>query len=515
MIRPIKVAAGWLERMPDTPVWFERHLAEPWKQYVALLLLGLALRIATFGDPNMHVDETFYFLVGQEMHKGALPYVDIWDRKPLGLFIIYYLIAGISTSVVAYQVAAWLFASSTAMVIALIARRWAGVQGAVLAGAAYLFMLGAQEGYGGQSPVFYNLLIAGAAYLLLEDRQALAKGRPGWRTFVAMAVCGIALTMKQTTLFESVFFGLFVAFKILRSGVPPAQSLALITTCAVLGAAPTAAIGAAYYALGHWHEWWQAMFLSNLAKAQKDVLTASLNLLRICLRLYPLLALVWLGIATAGSGALPKRDARFLLWWIGAAVLGVIAVPNFYTHYALPLLVPLSAASSLAFGRKDVGQFLLLFVAAFTCVLFNSADRERRVQSMTAMEAMAVAIRSHDSGGGLLVYDAPPYLYALAGKRPLTPLAFPHHMNHWDERNVSTLDTAEEVARVIRNRPGVIAMAAFPSNLPANGDTRHVVEAYVFNNCRLVDARSSTEIAFQSLIGIWGDCQPGPPDLTN
>ena len=118
-----------------------------------LILLGLLLRCSTFGDTNLHVDETFYFLVGQEMHHGAIPYVDIWDRKPVGLFLIYWAIAGISSSVVAYQVAAWLFASSTAMVINLIARRWAGTQGGLLAGASYLFMLGPQEGYGGQSPV--------------------------------------------------------------------------------------------------------------------------------------------------------------------------------------------------------------------------------------------------------------------------------------------------------------------------------------------------------------------------
>ena len=67
---------------------------------VLFLLASLALRFSTFGDTNLFVDDVFYFLVGQRMHEGVLPYVDVWDRKPLGLFAIYWAIAAISTSVV-------------------------------------------------------------------------------------------------------------------------------------------------------------------------------------------------------------------------------------------------------------------------------------------------------------------------------------------------------------------------------------------------------------------------------
>ena len=52
-------------------------------------LLGLLLRGATLGYPIIHIDEQFYLLVGDRMLHGAVPFVDIWDRKPIGLFLIY------------------------------------------------------------------------------------------------------------------------------------------------------------------------------------------------------------------------------------------------------------------------------------------------------------------------------------------------------------------------------------------------------------------------------------------
>ena len=101
---------------------------------IVLLVCALIFRASTFGDPNIHLDEAFYFLVGQEMHHGLVPYVDIWDRKPLGLFLIFWAIAGISKHVIAYQLVATAFAAGTAFICAQIARRWIGGWGPTMAG---------------------------------------------------------------------------------------------------------------------------------------------------------------------------------------------------------------------------------------------------------------------------------------------------------------------------------------------------------------------------------------------
>ncbi|BCI72928.1 hypothetical protein SPKIRA_37580 (plasmid) [Sphingomonas paucimobilis] len=54
-----------------------------------LTLVALVARARTFGNPVIGFDEQFYLLVGDRVLHGALPYVDIFDRKPIGLFLLY------------------------------------------------------------------------------------------------------------------------------------------------------------------------------------------------------------------------------------------------------------------------------------------------------------------------------------------------------------------------------------------------------------------------------------------
>src|SRR6187402_3446880 len=140
---------------------------------VALLLVALAGAFATrawfFGDPVIQIDEEFYLLTGDRLLHGAIPYVDIWDRKPVGIFLLY---AGIrllgGEGIYQYQVVATLFAAATALVISLMALRFSNGRGAALAGAAYLLWLLLFDGAGGQTPVFYNLFVAGAGALVMQ-----------------------------------------------------------------------------------------------------------------------------------------------------------------------------------------------------------------------------------------------------------------------------------------------------------------------------------------------------------
>ena len=64
-------------------------LTNPRLRLPILLLVAIAARWLTFGNPLVHVDEEFYFVTAMRMWQGALPFVDVWDRKPVGLFLLY------------------------------------------------------------------------------------------------------------------------------------------------------------------------------------------------------------------------------------------------------------------------------------------------------------------------------------------------------------------------------------------------------------------------------------------
>lgn len=472
--------------------------------------LSIVLRMATFGHPNIDGDEAFYFLVGQAMHDGAVPYVDVWDRKPVGLFVIYYLIAGLSDSVVAYQVAAALFAGATAAVIARIASRWAGLRGGVLAGCVYLLLLPVFWGYGGQAPVFYNLFVSAAALLVLEAMPALRRGDLAWQANLAMSLCGIAITVKQTTLFESVFLGLAAITALYRSPAPRRRIAGVLLGFAVLGAAPTLLVTAWYWLSGHWAEYWHAMVISNLAKLKPDGITILARSLGLYMRLAPLACVALLGLILRYRGKAPFRDRPFVFGWLAAALVGFLSVPNFYMHYALPLLVPMCIAAAAFFARKDLGLLAFLIVAGLSLRWFYPFSFEYTREARIAIEHMAKSIRAHDGGGGLLVFDGPPLLYRMAGKTFPSPLVLPMHLNYSIEKNVSHLNTRDEVARVLEKGPGVVVVPVIQRN-PRNEETWSLVLSYVHRNCRLVDRQSSYEFISSAPMAIYGDCKAKSP----
>ena len=87
--------------------------------FVLLLLVAILIRARDFGNPAIHVDEEYYLLVGDRMLHGVLPYIGIWDRKPVGLFLIFAAIRLIpGDGILTYQLVATLFAAATAWMIA-------------------------------------------------------------------------------------------------------------------------------------------------------------------------------------------------------------------------------------------------------------------------------------------------------------------------------------------------------------------------------------------------------------
>lgn len=470
-------------------------------QFALLLAVAVVLRCDTFGDPNLHGDEVFYHQVGLAMHHGALPYVDVWDRKPFGLFLLFYLITAISPAPIAYQIVATLFAAATAWTIGLIARRWVELQGAVLAGVCYLLWLAPLQGFGGQSPVFYNLFITVGALLVLDALPQLGRGERPRRVLAAMVLGGCAITIKTTSFFEAGFLGLLCLSTLYRSGAGTAQTLRSGAVWALIGVAPTAAIALAYWADGHWSEYWHAMVTANVAKPSywPDLRFRALLMFIV---MTPILIPAMLGLVAQGG-----EFRRFVLLWLGAALLGLLALPNFYGHYALPILVPLCVAASSCLERPGVGLAMTGLIAALSiwfAPIFQFAHTE---QSRLAIDHMSRTIRAHRGNGRLFVYDGPPQLYQITDQQFLTPLVFPTHLSQLTEKDVSHLSALSETKRVLALRPTAVVVPIKPSNEPANMETRNLVLAYVGQNCRLVEVVQVPERLRQDFMAVWGDCR--------
>jgi hypothetical protein len=462
-----------------------RHGGSGWFGLGILLVSALILRAATLGDPIVHLDENFYLMVGAAMHHGAVPYVDIWDRKPLGIFVIYWAIAGISTSPWCYQLIAMAFAVATAWVLARIARLWAGSAAALMAGVSYLAMLNVFDGMGGQSPVFYNFLMAAAAYQVLGHWSATDPSRFRRAHLMAMAMCGLSLTIKQTTLFEGVLFGLAGLVWLWRRG----QSVGTIARHAAaaigLAVAPTALIALWYAGHGWWPDWYHAMVTSNMRREGigNDALAHNLIALTRLMGVFAGVAVFGLVARWQSQAFAPYR--AFMLLWLAVSIVSLAAVPNFFSHYVLPVLVPLTPLAALGFDRKVLGPAFFAMNLAVAVILGMAFDFKTHRASRQAYEEMAATIERYRGSRPLLILYGPPLLYTDTGARPMSPLVFPEHLVNQLETDVSPIRTKPEIERMIAARPSVLVVPKAYVLRPTNGRIE-VIDGYLAGNCRVV-----------------------------
>ena len=319
---------------------------------LGFLAVALALRVPLLGNPVLHIDEQFYLLVGDRMLHGALPYVDIWDRKPIGLFLLFAgfrLLGG--DGVWVYQIAAILSVTATAFVIYRIARQIAPAAGAFWAGVAYLLCLSGFNCFGGQSPVYYNLPVACAAWLLSRPltmpgaRHLLRDG------LIVMAIIGVAIQIKYTVIFEGGAMGLGLLWRASTDGWTRPRLLGAAAGWICMALLPTGLALGYYLALGHGAAFIHANFLSIFGR--QEVFTESLwRLTKETIFLIPL----WLAIFLAprklppASGSNPAALPLIKIWAL-VAIIGFVAFGTWYDHYVAPLLVSLCILAAPALGR--------------------------------------------------------------------------------------------------------------------------------------------------------------------
>ena len=443
-------------------------LARPWRLAIVLVLAAVAIRALQYGNPTIHIDDQFYLLVGDRMWGGALPYVDIWDRKPVGLFLLYAAIRVLpGDGILAYQLVATLFAAATAFVLARIAARVAPPAAAFVAALLYLLVLMANGGDGGQSPVFYNLLVALAALAVLrvvERRMTLARGGAA-----AMALFGVAIQVKYTALFEGLYFGIALLVTGWRGGERPARLAALATGWIALALLPTALALGWYVAIGQGEAFVFANFVSIFQRPAEPAGEVAMRAWRIVVHVLPLAipAEVALSRPAAWHGTPAMR--RLLTGWAVAAIAAVAIFGSYFDHYALPLLPPLAAVAAPAllagcWGRTATAA--LLAGAAF--VGFDTIHNRQQARG-TGEDVRAIARRIH---GSLYVFNGDPVLYLLTDAPVPTPYVFPPHLSERRDRDALGVDADAEIARIMGTRPRYVVTRTigprFPDRDPAS-----------------------------------------------
>lgn len=448
-----------------------------------LLLVALfitLLRALYFNNPAVNIDEQFYLMTADRwLNHGQLPFVDIWDRKPIGIFLLYApAVLWFKNGVLGYQLVGLAATLATATVVYRMGLWFGGRFVAFAAAVFYGAILMLWSGAGGQTPVFYNLLMALGAYLILRILHTPGlNGRAITASFLGAALLfGLALQIKYICVFEICVLSL-VGLGALLAGkrLTLAQTAALAFGMIILGLAPTLAVGAVYAAIGHWQEFWFSNFVSIFGKKTWRFSFGMYLLTVASALIYGVIFWIFSGIALA-RGLSDRPAVSGYKWlvialagWLAAAVFGALMLGNPILHYFLPTAAPLALLSALGVERlaerrateaRPLGSQIKLWfggsvaICCLAALIINIQSSARR--GAAQVYPAAAFMSQHLDRGCPYVFNDYPVLYYLTRCAAPSVYAFPNHLTETAELHALAVDTETELRRVLGTRPGMI-----------------------------------------------------------
>jgi hypothetical protein len=438
------------------PFWQDGRIAA-----LILLIAAIILRSPDFGNPIVEVDEQFYVLIGDRMvTQGAIPFVDIWDRKPIGTFLIFAFARLFGDGFLPYQLVATLFAWATAIGVLAAARQLGAKAGtALFAGVLYLVWIEIFGGRGGQAGVFMNLFVTWGAVLTLRLPALAEAGRVRtilWNGVAACLLAGIAIQIKYTPAVEGAFFGLCHLWFLRKAGGGWPLTIAAGALWALAGLAPTLAVIGAYAAMGHYDAFMYANFWSIGGRGSYPQATVVGKFFGIVAKTSPLWVCAVFALRRFDD---PKR--AILIGWIVAAFIAFLAIGTFILSYALSLIAPFLIAAIPLFDRKRRVALMVFLFAAILWVRDSwfYYDDESQVR-------LAAAILKANSGNECpYVFEGDTILYHLAKSCLPGRYPFPSHLWLSTETGAIGVDQVGEVRRILANRPPVIVITTQMKNV--------------------------------------------------
>lgn len=432
-----------------------------WGAILVIVAVTIATRAPYYGDPAPSFDEQLYNLIGHHMLSGSLPYVDLWDRKPIGLFLLYAFsnwVAGWSgiSSALAYQLLATVFGLAGALLTWRLASRLKPGVAAMAAGAFYPMLMARFGSQAGQSEAFFVPLMVGALALVEQARHVEA-GKSLKLCLAAMFVCGLALQIKYTVAMQCVFLGLASLWILYRRGFGMGRIGVIAILFALIGVLPTVAAWLPYALSGHSQEFLFANFISIFDRGSPPET-----------KLHRLLPNLWLPATCIMLGLSSLVDRRekpagtYMLYtgWTVSCLAGLFMGSTIYAYY-LAALAPgalLMAIPVLAL-LGPVSIFVLLgglLLAYDIPGRFEYSQKSRAsIHRLTRLVAPHVGSKEHC----LFVYDGPSALYDTVGSCLPTRFIYPDHLNNNLERKSLGIDQAAEVRRIFSHEPGAVITA--------------------------------------------------------
>ncbi|NEQ36483.1 MAG: hypothetical protein F6K40_09425 [Okeania sp. SIO3I5] len=351
--------------------------------FLGFFLLSFFLRFWTLFVSVLDKDESIYILGADSLLNGNLPYTEIWDNKPPGIFILFSLtMLMFGNSIVSIRILSILATTFTSYFLYKIGKTTDAKQGekiGLLAGGLYAIFSLHNDGAAANGEILFAPFVTGGFLLLFQNRKL-----SNIKVFLIGLILGIGMQIKYLVIMDVlglVLLGSWFRKEEVRrkeSEVKRKKNGKLVNNfqeftnkkfsfvfnnltfswCKfyiILGVGlilPAVIIAVIYLFSGYFDEYIYATIIANskyvamlnfswsdlLSRLRKQVLGNIL--LWLCLFWSPIYLFVF-----ARGKFRQERNLIYLFLWFGCAFLAVLLSKRFYNHYFLQLLPPLCLIS--------------------------------------------------------------------------------------------------------------------------------------------------------------------------
>ena len=293
-------------------------------------------------------DEFFFSVVAGEWLHGGLPYVDAFDIKPPGIFLIYAIAQSVfGASYAVFKGLEMVAVAAGASLLFVMLRPYGSGRLALWAATLYpVYTLA----FGGTAAIAMLLqlpfVIAGFAAVIEATANDVALRRRLTCAFLAGLLIGSAGMIKQTAVFEAT-----AAFLLLGVYGEQAARLRLLALFVVGAALPMLAFSAYFLAAGHFHDLFQAVIVLAMRRVDPSVIAG-----------YGPRFSWYLTLPGGLVNSILRSSVVIFLW--GGAILTLFRLQRVAAIVPLRLLVVAAAwlafaLASAAYGRLLCDYYLL------------------------------------------------------------------------------------------------------------------------------------------------------------
>ncbi len=480
---PLKPAAPWI--IGIGPAMTQQ--AKAYAAAVFIVLLVVLVRSPYLGDPAADPDEQLYSVMGQAWLAGEIPYRDLWDRKPPGLFALF---AGLhwigGSSPLAYQIPGIACTAASALMVHNLAARIGTPFGAMVVTILFVLNIPLFFMHLGQSETFLTPLLL---FQLIAMRRVFESDDPAkiFRLLCGiMALGGIALQIKYSVLPFCALLAVMAAWRLWQLQVGAVRFAVSLAFFAILGLLPTLLFAAYFASQGEFESFFFANFVSIFLRSEFYPLLAETNVQKLSTAVFPLAAYALLSVVTAYKmqdridGVLFGMIAAFT----GVGAFSLIMLGSPFVHYfglTLPFICLLSATFFSHHSSRKIFSAVALLLA-LGCASF-AEQLEHASSHRAAISTLTSGIESHvPQDECLFIFDGPSILYARSARCIPTRMAFAPHLNSHHERTALDVDPAQETARILSQRPGAIIVTDAFNTPQFLGETREMVRRALVND---------------------------------